>query len=136
MLPIIGAIASVLGGAFNSWMEVRKAKQQGKIAIAQAQIEQKQEKIKLETSIYQKKQEMDLASMTDMKYGWKDEYLVLLLSAPVIMAFVPPLAQYALQGFQIIDQMPDWYKWAFTGIVAATFGLRTWVGFGKGSQPK
>jgi hypothetical protein len=123
-------IGSVIGGAFKSWMEVRKVKQEGRIAIAQAQIEQKSEKIKAETSIYQKKQEMDLASMTDMKYGWKDEYLVILLSVPIIMAFIPQLAPFALEGFGIISQMPAWYKWAFTGMVAATFGLRTWAGFG------
>lgn len=129
MLPIITAVGSVIGGAFKTWMENRTAKQQGKIEITKAKIEQKKEKIKAETSIYQKKQEMDIASMTDMKYGWKDEYLVILLSIPIIMAFIPPLSSYALAGFAIVAQMPPWYKWAFTGMIAATFGLRTWFGY-------
>jgi hypothetical protein len=83
---------------------------------------------------------MDLAAMDGMRYSWKDEYLVILLSMPVIMCFIPEmtifgytfdLSQSAMAGFEILKDTPDWYKWALSGMIAATFGLRTWTGFKK-----
>lgn len=124
MLPIIGAIAGTVGSVFKSWLETRKVKAEGKIKLAQARVDARVKK-------EEQKGEMDIQSMKGMQYSWKDEYLLVLMSGPIIMAFIPPLAEYALRGFEIVNQMPDWYKWAWTGIVAATFGLRTWTGFKK-----
>jgi hypothetical protein len=67
-----------------------------------------------------------------MRYSWKDEYLIIILSAPVIMCFIPPLAPYALEGFRVLATTPEWYRWAFLGAVVASFGLRTWFNNFKG----
>ena len=128
MLPLIGAmlgpVVSAIGKIAGSWLETRKAKAEGKIAITHAKIAAR---VKMETAKY----DMDLASLSDMRFSWKDEYLVILLSIPFIMAFIPYLAPYALAGFAVVDTMPGWYQWAFTGIIAATFGIRTWKFFKK-----
>lgn len=124
MLPIIGAIVSAVSSIGKSWLENRKVKAQGKIAISQAKINAR---VKKEEA----KANMDLAAMDGMRYSWKDEYLVILLSVPVILCFIPGLDQYALRGFQILNETPDWYRWAVTGMIAASFGLRTWTGFKK-----
>jgi hypothetical protein len=47
------------------------------------------------------------------------------------MCFIPGLDVYATRGFEILQGTPEWYRWALTGMIAATFGLRTWVGFRK-----
>lgn len=133
IIPVIGPVIEAIGSVFKSWLEVRKVKAQGQIAIAQAKV---QAAIQKEAAQAQ----MDLTGMDDMKYSWKDEYLVILLSIPVIMCFIPDFslfghtfttASVAMRGFQILDQTPDWYRWALTGIIAASFGLRTWTGFKK-----
>jgi hypothetical protein len=128
MLPLLGAIigpvikaVSTLG---SNWLENRKIKQQGKQRILEAKIDAKIKR-------YESRANMDLTAMDNMKYSWKDEYLVILLSAPVILCFIPGLEQYALRGFEILDKTPDWYRWALTGMIAASFGLRTWTGFKK-----
>jgi hypothetical protein len=54
-----------------------------------------------------------------------------MLTVPVIMCFIPGLEVYALRGFEILEGTPEWYRWALTGMIAATFGLRTWAGFRK-----
>lgn len=123
-IPVIGTILEAIGSVAKSWLEVRKVKAEGQIAIAQA-------KGQAEIQKEQMQSQMDLASIDDMKYSWKDEYLILLLSIPVGLCFIPGLEVYALRGFQILDQCPDWYKWALTGAIAASFGLRTWTGFKK-----
>lgn len=124
LLGFIGPIVSALGSIGKSWLETRKVKAEGKIAIAQAKVEARVQKEAAKAN-------MDLSAMDNMRHSWKDEYLVILLSVPVIMCFVPGLEDYALNGFEILSQTPDWYKWALTGMIAASFGLRTWTGFKK-----
>ena len=114
--PIFGALGAVAKG----WMETRKVKAEGKVKIAKAKVDAKIRSIEAT-------QQMDVEAASDMKYSWKDEYLTILMSIPVIMCFVPGLEAYALRGFEILGQTPEWYRWAFLGIIAATFGLRIWL---------
>jgi hypothetical protein len=117
----------------SSWLANRKVKAEGKIRITQAKIAAR---VKKEEA----KGNMDLSAMDGMRHSWKDEYLVILLSMPVIMCFIPEVTLFgytfdlsasAIAGFEILKGTPDWYKWALTGMIAATFGLRTWTGFRK-----
>jgi hypothetical protein len=129
MLPILGAIigpiVSAVGSVAKSWLETRKVKAEGRIAIATAKVQLKVDTMKM-------KSQMDLSAMDGMKYSWKDEYLVILLTLPVIGSFIPGLDVYIATGFDVLkNNTPDWYKWALTGMIAATFGLRTWAGFKK-----
>ena len=56
--------------------------------------------------------------------GWKDEYLLLLGTIPVIMCFVPEWVDHATDGFTALGQLPEWYKWVLLGIYIDTFGFR------------
>lgn len=124
-LPLIGGIIAgvielgkTIGGGI---IENKKIKTAGKIAIKQA-------KIDMQVSRYKKLGEMDLAAMNQMQFTWKDEYLLVLFSIPLMLAFVPPLVPYVHSGFAVLQGLPAWYQWSITGMVAATFGLRTWNG--------
>lgn len=66
----------------------------------------------------------DTNAQQDMKTSWKDEYLVILFSLPLILAFVPDTQQAILNGFATLDKTPDWYMMLVMGIVASVFGLR------------
>ena len=59
-----------------------------------------------------------------MKTSWKDEYLTLLFSVPLILAFLPQTQEAVLKGFETLSKTPDWYMMLVTGIVAGVFGLR------------
>ncbi|MEA2036986.1 MAG: hypothetical protein U9O94_10535, partial [Nanoarchaeota archaeon] len=76
----------------------------------------------------------DTNAQNNMKHTWKDEWFVILFSIPLIGAFVPALQEAVLQGFNVLEQTPEWYRWLLAGIVVATFGLR-WmfskIKFGK-----
>ena len=121
---IIGPIVSTLGALGKSWLETRKVKAEGRIALAQAKIDARVAKEAAKSN-------MDLAAMDGMRYSWKDEYLVIMLTVPVILCFIPGLEIYAQRGFEILENTPECYRWGLTGMIAATFGLRTWAGFGK-----
>ena len=56
--------------------------------------------------------------------SWKDEYLTLLFSIPLVLAFIPSMAQYVEQGFSILENVPEWYKLSLGVIVSASFGFR------------
>jgi hypothetical protein len=124
MIPILGPIISAIASIGGSWAETRKVKEAGKIELAKAKIDAKVTKTKQMGS-------MDIEAMKGMQFSWKDEYIMVLMSIPIIMAFIPFLAPYALNGFAVIATMPEWFKWSWMGIVTATFGLRTWMGWRK-----
>jgi len=129
LTPIVEAFSSV----GKSFLENRKVKAEGKIEITKAKINWKVKKEELKAN-------MDLTAMQGMEFSWKDEYLTILISVPAVMCFLPDFSIGAFmfspvtavrEGFSALDTMPSWYQWAFTGVIAAVFGLRTWLGFKK-----
>jgi len=61
--------------------------------------------------------------------SFKDEWLTLLFSIPLILCFIPAAVPYVKEGFAVLEQMPDWYQYLLSVIVAASFGVRSAVGF-------
>jgi hypothetical protein len=57
--------------------------------------------------------------------SWKDEWLVILFSIPLILAFIPGMEDIVSRGFQQLEQMPEWYQYSLGVIVAASFGVRS-----------
>lgn len=123
-LPFIGAAIAAVGKIAGSWMETRKVKAEGKIAIAKA-------KVDFKVAQYNARSQMDVEAMKGMQFSWKDEYLLLLFSIPLILSFIPVTVPWVVAGFATLQTLPQWYQWAITGMVAATFGLRTWKGLFK-----
>jgi hypothetical protein len=122
-LPLIGGIIAgvvelgkTIGGGI---LEKSKIKTQGKIDIKKA-------KISMKVNRFKQIGEMDVSAMNQMQFTWKDEYLLLLFSIPLILAFIPAMVPYVTAGFAVLKTLPAWYQWSITGMVAATFGLRTW----------
>ena len=57
--------------------------------------------------------------------GWKDEYLLLLTTAPIMLCFVPDYSHYVKQGFDVLaESVPDYYWYALAMIYIDTFGFR------------
>ena len=68
--------------------------------------------------------------------SWKDEYLVLLFSIPLILAFLPfEWADKAVaNGFAALATMPDWYSYTLGVIVASSFAVRSATKFFGGKK--
>lgn len=58
--------------------------------------------------------------------GWKDEWVLILLSIPMILVFIPQAQPYVLNGFAVLDTTPEWYRWLTLMIFAAIYGIRVW----------
>ena len=58
--------------------------------------------------------------------GWKDEYVLLVLSIPLVGCFIPGLAPYVEIGFKALSYTPTWYQFLLPLIFGAVFGVRIW----------
>lgn len=68
----------------------------------------------------------DWETLSIQNSGWKDEATWIVLSIPIVLVFVPGLQPYIAQGFDHLDNLPDWYRWLVVMIYGATFGIRIW----------
>jgi len=128
MIPIIDGLVS-LG---STWLQ---GKQQEAQAVAQANIiaiqaEADIMKAKAIAAMNMAEQgqaqdyDLDRIAMEQMSKSWKDELLLVVFLAPMVMAFFPWFADDALRGFEVIAQMPEWYRYTILGMVVVIYGLR------------
>ena len=68
----------------------------------------------------------DTRAQDNMNKTWRDEYLCVLFTLPLIACFFPQLAPHVQAGFAVLALCPSWFILCVIGIVAATFGLRWW----------
>ena len=109
---MIGQIISSLGGLASSYLE-------GKTAIqkANAQIKMKEATGEID---------WDLAAMRASQSSWKDEYLVIIFSIPMILSFCGEWGRsITTVGFQALAEMPEWYQYSLGIIISATFATRS-----------
>lgn len=125
MLPFIGVAISAIGKIAGSWLETRKVKAEGRIAIASA-------KVAATVKRTEQQGDMDLEAMRGMAFSWKDELLLIWTLAVVTGCFIPGLQEYVKDGFIFLESAtPDWFGWCFTGMYVSVFGLRTFKGWSK-----
>jgi len=115
---LIGPIAEIAGTWMSGQVEQTKAKAQTKVAKAQAEAIVMQKKATGEI-------DWDLEMARGSSNSWKDEWLTVLFSIPLVMAFVPGMEEIVANGFQQLEQMPEWYQYSLGVIVAASFGVRS-----------
>ena len=58
--------------------------------------------------------------------GWKDEFVLIVISTPLIMAFIPSMQPYVTEGFKALEQLADYYRWLILSVFAAIYGIRIW----------
>lgn len=129
---ILTTLLGIGGNALEKKQKLKEIEIEGKTKIAIAEAEAKVARLNksLDAEI-----DWDSEAVSQMQNSWKDEYLTLLLSAPMILAFCGTWGRTAVSdGFAAIALAPEWYKVAFLASVAASFGIRALVnkfGFGK-----
>jgi hypothetical protein len=118
LAALIGPLSELAG----TWMK-------GKVEKTRAESEAKVAKAKAEATIMEKKAtgeiDWDLEMAKGSQNSWKDEWLTILFSIPLILAFIPGMETVVQNGFQQLEQMPEWYQYSLGVIVAASFGVRS-----------
>ena len=107
MIPnIISAIGSIAGTWVQGKADEAKAKQKAKLKVIEN--EGNWEQIMARGSAN----------------SWKDEWFTIILSIPLIGAFIPDFVPYIMAGFQALQATPEWYQWSVLAAISASFGLR------------
>ena len=111
--PLLGVASDAIGG----YMETKKAKAKQKLVKIEAETEIVKQQIKGEV-------DWDLEAIKGSKDSWKDEYLTILFSIPLLLCFLPFTVDYVERGFAALAMTPDWYKYTLGVIVSASFGIK------------
>jgi len=115
---LMGPVAELAGTWLNGKVEKTKAETSAKVAKAKA-----------EATIMEKKAtgeiDWDLEMAKGSANSWKDEWLTILFSIPLILAFIPGMEEVVKNGFAQLEAMPEWYQYSLGVIVAASFGVRS-----------
>ena len=74
--------------------------------------------------------EYQKAVMQNNQQGWKDEFVLILVSAPVMLLIWsifsedPEIMEKVDKFFNQFNNMPFWYQALFIGVVSAIYGLK------------
>jgi hypothetical protein len=115
---LIGPIADLAGTWLNGKVEEKKAQAKTRVAKAEAEAIVMQKKATGEI-------DWDLEMAKGSSSSWKDEWLTILFSIPLILAFIPGMEEIVANGFAQLNKMPEWYQYSLGVIVAASFGVRS-----------
>jgi hypothetical protein len=128
MIPILSSLVALGGTWLQGKQEETQAKATARLVEIQADSDIKVAKATALTKMAEAGQtqnyDLDRLAMEQMSKSWKDEVLLLVFLAPMIMAFIPNMDVYALAGFEVIAKMPDWYQYIIIGMVVVIYGMR------------
>jgi hypothetical protein len=114
---LVQGIMGIAGDAISGFMETKKAKAKQKLVQIQAETTLMEKQIAGEI-------DWDIAAQKNSESSWKDEYLTILFSIPLLLCFLPFTVDYVERGFEALAQTPDWYKYTLGVIVSASFGIK------------
>lgn len=107
-IPIVGDLIEMGSTWLKGKNERLRVKEEAKAKVLQSQVEHKEA--------------WELTALQGA--GWKDEYLTVLISIPLIACFIPGGAQWVVEGFDALQGTPDWYPSLLMVVFGATFGRK------------
>lgn len=118
---MIGLLLAPLAEVAKTWIG-------GKVAVSKAKSEAKLETTKAKAEVMKKVAAGELDWNQTMaeasNKSWKDEWLTILVSIPLILAFTGH-HDIVMRGFTALEAMPDFYKTAVGVVFAASFGIQS-----------
>lgn len=128
MISILGSLVSLGSTFLQGKQDEAKAKAEAAIVGIQADADIKRAKALAATKMAESGQaqnyDLDRLAMEQMGKSWKDEVILIIFLAPMVMAFIPGMDGYALAGFTVIAKMPEWYQYIIIGMVVVIYGMR------------
>jgi|TARA_R110000803_G_scaffold60022_1_gene119071 hypothetical protein len=117
MIPLLTTLVQIGGNWLDNKQKIAQAKTEAEIVTIAAVAAR-------QASAQEQNYDLDRLAMENMSKSWKDEVILIVFLAPMIMAFIPGFEQYALAGFSVMDKMPDWYQYVIIGMIVVIYGLR------------
>ena len=120
---MIGLLTKLLPSGIKLGMEIMKNKQNTRRLESVAEMKHME---RMATGELEYKQ----AVMQNNQQGWKDEFVLILVSAPVMLLIWsifsddPEIMKKVEMFFEYFNNMPFWYQALFIGVVSAIYGLK------------
>lgn len=114
---LLGPVVDIVGTSIKGFVDTKKAKAEQKVTEIKAKTSLMEKQIKGEV-------DWDLEAIKGSQGSWKDEYLTIIFSIPLLLCFLPFTVEYVERGFVALSQTPDWYKYTLGVIVSASFGIK------------
>ena len=114
---LIGPVANLAG----SWLQGKADKN-----AASAELKLTEAKAKAQILLSEKTSVADWERIMaeGAKSSWKDEWFVIVLSIPLVLAFIPGTEGWVDKGFEQLSKAPDWYFYSLGIAISASFGVR------------
>jgi len=117
MIPIISAVAQVATTWVSGKAEAARINSEAKLATTKA-------KAAVMEKVAAGELEWNQAMAEASNKSWKDEWLTILVSIPLVLAFTGH-EEVVMKGFTALEAMPDFYKTAVGVVFAASFGIQS-----------
>jgi len=114
---------SLLPSVLKTGIDVFGNHQKSKVAMSQAKLLHAE---KMATGEIEYQQ----AIMTNQNQGWKDEFVLILISIPILLLAYsvftddPDIRAKLDIFFDYFSNMPFWYQGLFVGVVGSIYGLK------------
>lgn len=125
MLQILGSLLSSVPKAVGDYFTERlKTKSAEKLREYELQDALHKRKIELISQGLTADMNWEMEFARQAATSWKDEYTLLVVSIPLVMAFIPGLDTYVRNGFDAFSSTPIWYQIMVQALFYATYGMR------------
>ena len=119
-LALIGKLVGGVAGYFKDKQQIKAKRQERQDALEKAVTDAQTKRIEQGDA-----SAADLDAISLKNRGWKDDYLIVLTTVPLILAFIPDFAPYVAAGFDALKQnVPEYYWYALAMVYIDTFGFR------------
>lgn len=126
IMGVLGAVAEPIKSIVTGWQTRKTVELESDVAIVKAKTEANIEKIRTG-------QVADIAweQTSIQNSSWKDEYLTIIITLPLILCFIPGLVEYVVLGFAALKNCPQWYQYAVGVVISSAFGVKKFSDFMK-----
>lgn len=133
----MGVLSDIVGGITKPLGDWAARREERKALERQLAAQERMKKHELEMARADRMIELQSQGLTaDMNWemefarqaqaSWKDEYTLLVVSVPAVLAFVPGGAPIVAAGFAALATTPLWYQGMLASLFFATVGIRYW----------
>ena len=120
-ITIFTALFGLGKSVIGNFLERRTKKQEHKTKMATMKHELKE---KVLTTQIAADVDIDKINTETMATSWKDEFVLIMFSVPVIMCFIPKMDVYVTAGFMDLKETPVWYQVIFVVMCLTIYGQR------------
>lgn len=113
---LISPITSLVNTYLTGKVENKKAENNLKLEVTKA-------KTAIASKVASGEMEWNQSMAEASSNSWKDEYLTILVSIPLVLAFIG-YDDVVTSGFAALEACPDYYKTALGVVFAASFGVQ------------